>query len=263
MDYSLKNTSHHYSQTSPRYRSLYAQNTCIAQLNDGGVNQDREEPVLPTEMPMHYPNSSMTQHNSPKRPSADGARDGGRRLHWRPSVTLAETIKWVCLMSAAESESCSGMVESSRVEGRFIHKMKSSRTKLNYCWNGIMGAVYSAPAHRWRAIPLKAFQWINASPHLPIALYFPASWFVIYPGSYKWQRPICFLLNADKRWLLAATVPFLDPKIVLVKLFWNLPSCRIIVNVKILEKYRRLVENNTLKLIHRTWDYKLSDENCD
>ncbi len=38
----------------------------------------------------------------------------------------------------------------------------------------------------------------------------------------------------------------------LVKLFLNLPSCRIIVNVKILEKYRRLIENNTLKLIHRT-----------
>lgn len=44
-----------------------------------------EEAVLWMEMPMHYPNSSMTQRNSPKRPSVDGGASF--------SVTLAETIK--------------------------------------------------------------------------------------------------------------------------------------------------------------------------
>lgn len=129
------------------------------------------------QMPMHYPNSSMTQRNSPKRPSADGRASSAALRHTCRNYQMS-------LLNECRGErklQRDGRKQPSGVEGRFIHKMKSSGTKLNYCWNGIMGAVYSAPAHRWKAIPLKAFQWINASPHLPQRVMFPCLLFCHLP----------------------------------------------------------------------------------
>lgn len=171
---------------------------------------------------MHYPNSSMTQHNSAKRPSVDGARDGGREEASLAALRHTCRNYQMSLLNERHGErklQRDGRKQPSGVEGRFIHKMKSSRTKLNYCWNGIMGAVYSAPAHRWKAIPLKAFQWINASPHLPHRVVF--SCLLVCHLSRCLETTASCLLSVElqQEMTVSGNIPISGSKIVLVKLF--------------------------------------------